>query len=50
MISRELNKVEHTAEKQSIRRMKEEQQRHQDHIKRKLRLRRQIEEVRKTKF
>uniref|UniRef100_A0A452U5V1 Uncharacterized protein n=1 Tax=Ursus maritimus TaxID=29073 RepID=A0A452U5V1_URSMA len=49
MISRELNKVEHTAEKQSIRRMKEEKQRHQDHIKRKLRLRRQIEEEWKTK-
>ncbi|XP_034504749.1 fibrous sheath-interacting protein 2 isoform X2 [Ailuropoda melanoleuca] len=49
MISRELDKVEHTAEKQSIRRMKEEQQRHQDHVKRKLRLRRQIEEEWKTK-
>lgn len=50
MISRELDKVEHTAEKQSILRMKEEEQQHQDHIRRKLGLRRQIEEVRKTKF
>ncbi|XP_030885958.1 fibrous sheath-interacting protein 2-like [Leptonychotes weddellii] len=49
MISRELDKVEHTAEKQSILRMKEEQQRHQDHIRRKLHLRRQIEEEWKTK-
>lgn len=50
MISRELGKVEHTAGKQSILRMKEEQHQRQDHIRRKLRLRRQIEEVRKTKF
>ncbi|XP_034861581.1 fibrous sheath-interacting protein 2-like [Mirounga leonina] len=49
MISRELDKVEHTAEKQSILRMKEEKQRHQDHIRRKLHLRRQIEEEWKTK-
>ncbi|XP_072599617.1 fibrous sheath-interacting protein 2-like [Vulpes vulpes] len=49
MISRELDKVEHTAEKQSILRMKEEEQQHQDHIRRKLGLRRQIEEEWKTK-
>ncbi|XP_047570917.1 fibrous sheath-interacting protein 2-like isoform X5 [Lutra lutra] len=49
MISRELGKGEHTAGKQSILRMKEEQHRHQDHIRRKLRLRRQIEEEWKTK-
>lgn len=50
MISKELDKVEHTAEKQSTFRMKEEELQHQDHITRKLSLRRQIEEVRKTKF
>ncbi|XP_027978550.1 fibrous sheath-interacting protein 2-like [Eumetopias jubatus] len=49
MIGRELDKVEPTAEKQSIVRMQEEQQRHQDHIRRKLHLRRQIEEEWKTK-
>ncbi|CAD7682740.1 unnamed protein product [Nyctereutes procyonoides] len=49
MISRELDKVEHTAEQQSILRMKEEEQQHQDHIRRKLGLRRQIEEEWKTK-
>ncbi|XP_059012825.1 fibrous sheath-interacting protein 2-like [Mustela lutreola] len=49
MISRELGKAEHTAGKQSILRMKEEQHRHQDHVRRKLRLRRQIEEEWKTK-
>ena len=50
MISRELDKVEHMAEEQSALQMKEEERRHRDHIKRKLRHRRQIEEVRKTKF
>ncbi|XP_032186524.1 fibrous sheath-interacting protein 2-like isoform X3 [Mustela erminea] len=49
MISRELGKAERAAGKQSVLRMKEEQHRHQDHVRRKLRLRRQIEEEWKTK-
>uniref|UniRef100_A0A8D1LAM1 Fibrous sheath-interacting protein 2 C-terminal domain-containing protein n=1 Tax=Sus scrofa TaxID=9823 RepID=A0A8D1LAM1_PIG len=49
MIGRELNKVEHIAEKQRKFRIKEEERRHQDHIRRKLSLRRQIEEEWKTK-
>ncbi|VFV32661.1 Hypothetical predicted protein, partial [Lynx pardinus] len=49
MISKELDKVEHTAEKQSTFRMKEEELQHQDHIRRKLSLHRQIEEGWKTK-
>uniref|UniRef100_A0A8C8XKS4 Uncharacterized protein n=1 Tax=Panthera leo TaxID=9689 RepID=A0A8C8XKS4_PANLE len=49
MISKELDKVEHTAKKQSTFRMKEEELQHQDHIRRKLSLRRQIEEGWKTK-
>ncbi|XP_040324118.1 fibrous sheath-interacting protein 2-like isoform X4 [Herpailurus yagouaroundi] len=49
MISKELDKVEHTAEKQSTFRMKEEELQHQDHIRRKLSLCRQIEEGWKTK-
>nr|XP_044619157.1 fibrous sheath-interacting protein 2-like [Equus asinus] len=49
MISRELDKVEHMAEEQSTLQMKEEERRHRDHIKRKLRLRRQIEEEWKKK-
>ncbi|XP_046529718.1 fibrous sheath-interacting protein 2-like [Equus quagga] len=49
MISRELDKVEHMAEEQSALQMKEEERRHRDHIKRKLRLRRQIEEEWKKK-
>ncbi|KAB1252627.1 Fibrous sheath-interacting protein 2 [Camelus dromedarius] len=49
MIRRELNKVEHTAEKQSIRPMKKEEKRHRDNIRRKLSLRRQIEQEWKMK-
>ncbi|XP_070461482.1 fibrous sheath-interacting protein 2-like isoform X4 [Equus przewalskii] len=49
MISRELDKVEHMAEEQSALQMKEEERRHRDHIKRKLRHRRQIEEEWKKK-
>ncbi|KAB0340864.1 hypothetical protein FD755_024662 [Muntiacus reevesi] len=49
MISLELNKLEHTAENQNILRIKEEEKRHRDHIRRKLSLRRQIEEEWKTK-
>uniref|UniRef100_A0A8C3VU46 Uncharacterized protein n=1 Tax=Catagonus wagneri TaxID=51154 RepID=A0A8C3VU46_9CETA len=49
MIGRELNKVEHMAEKQRKFRVKEEERRHRDHIRRKLSLCRQIEEEWKTK-
>ncbi|XP_072812453.1 fibrous sheath-interacting protein 2-like [Vicugna pacos] len=49
MIRRELNKAEHTAEKQSIHPMKKEEKRHQDNIRRKLSLRRQIEQEWKMK-
>ncbi|XP_060993516.1 fibrous sheath-interacting protein 2-like [Dama dama] len=49
MISLELNKLEHTAENQNVLRIKEEERRHRDHIRRKLSLQRQIEEEWKTK-
>ncbi|XP_059739709.1 fibrous sheath-interacting protein 2 isoform X2 [Bos taurus] len=48
MISLELNKLEHTAEKQNVLRIKEEERRHRDHVRRKLSLWRQTEEERKT--
>lgn len=50
MISRELDKVEHTAENQSKFQITEEERHRQDYIRRKLSLRRKIEEVRNTKF
>ena len=50
MISLELNKLEHIAEKQNVLRIKEEETRHQDHIRRKLSLWRQTEEVRNIKL
>lgn len=40
MISRELNKLEHMAEKENILQIKEEERGHWDHILRKLSLRR----------
>ncbi|XP_057573554.1 fibrous sheath-interacting protein 2-like [Hippopotamus amphibius kiboko] len=49
MVCGELNKLENMAEKQSILQIKEEERRHRDHIRRKLSLRRQIEEEWKTK-
>ncbi|KAJ1058131.1 hypothetical protein K5549_015728 [Capra hircus] len=49
MISLELNKLEHMAEKQNVLWIKEEERRHQDHIRGKLSLWRQIEEKWKTK-
>ncbi|XP_055419624.1 fibrous sheath-interacting protein 2-like isoform X3 [Bubalus kerabau] len=49
MTSLELNKLEHTAEKQNVLRIKEEERRHRDHVRRKLSLWRQIEEEWKTK-
>ncbi|KAJ1057977.1 hypothetical protein K5549_014502 [Capra hircus] len=49
IISLELNKLEHIAEKQNVLRIKEEETRHQDHIRRKLSLWRQTEEEWKTK-
>ncbi|XP_037676834.1 fibrous sheath-interacting protein 2-like [Choloepus didactylus] len=49
MFTRELDKVEHKDGKWSILRMKKEERRHQDHIRRKLSLRKQIEEEWKTK-
>ncbi|XP_045020444.1 fibrous sheath-interacting protein 2 isoform X8 [Bubalus bubalis] len=48
MISLELNKLEHMAEKQNVLWIKEEERLHRDHIRRKLSLRRQIEEKWKT--
>ena len=50
MISLELNKLGHMAEKQNILRIKEEERLHRDHIRRKLSLWRQTEEVRNTKL
>ena len=50
MISLELNKLEHMAEKQNVLWIKEEERRHRDHIRGKLGLWRQIEEVRNTKL
>ncbi|XP_015354021.1 fibrous sheath-interacting protein 2-like [Marmota marmota marmota] len=44
MISRELDKNENTTERQSALQMKEEERRHQEHLRRKLNLHRQIEE------
>ncbi|XP_077003058.1 fibrous sheath-interacting protein 2-like [Tamandua tetradactyla] len=49
MFTKELGKAEHKAEKWSKLRMKEEERRHRDHIRRKLSLRKQIEEEWKTK-
>ncbi|XP_023381266.1 fibrous sheath-interacting protein 2-like [Pteropus vampyrus] len=49
MISRELDKVEHTAENQSKFQIMEEERHRQDYIRRKLSLRRKIEEEWKTK-
>uniref|UniRef100_A0A8C5Y138 Uncharacterized protein n=1 Tax=Microcebus murinus TaxID=30608 RepID=A0A8C5Y138_MICMU len=49
MVGKEMDKIEHTAEKRSALRMKEEESRHRDHIRRKLHLRRQIEEEWKAK-
>ncbi|KAM9181081.1 fibrous sheath-interacting protein 2-like [Dugong dugon] len=49
MVRKELDKTEHTAEKQSTSRMMEEESQHRDHIRRKLSLRKQIEEEWKTK-
>ncbi|KAM4799719.1 fibrous sheath-interacting protein 2-like [Urocitellus parryii] len=49
MISRELDKNENTTERQSALQMKEEERRHQEHLRRKLNLHRQIEEEWKTK-
>ncbi|XP_058147116.1 fibrous sheath-interacting protein 2-like [Dasypus novemcinctus] len=49
MFTRELDKVERTAEKWNVLRMKEEERRHRDCIRRKLSLRKQIEEEWKTK-
>ncbi|XP_070640594.1 fibrous sheath-interacting protein 2-like isoform X8 [Bos indicus] len=48
MISLELNKLEHTAEKQNVLWIKEEERRYRDHVRRKLSLWRQTEEERKT--
>ncbi|KAG3272913.1 fibrous sheath-interacting protein 2 [Ictidomys tridecemlineatus] len=44
MISRELDKNENTTERQSALQMKEEERRHQEHLRRKLNLHKQIEE------
>nr|XP_040139655.1 fibrous sheath-interacting protein 2-like [Ictidomys tridecemlineatus] len=49
MISRELDKNENTTERQSALQMKEEERRHQEHLRRKLNLHKQIEEEWKTK-
>jgi hypothetical protein len=50
MINRELDKIEDTTERRSIVQVREEEQQHQDHLRRKLDLCRQIEEVNINKF
>ena len=50
MISRELEHLEHTAEEQRLIQMDREERRQREHTRRKLSLRRKIEEVRDNKF
>ncbi|MBZ3886124.1 Fibrous sheath-interacting protein 2 [Sciurus carolinensis] len=49
MISRELDKIENATERRSALRMREEERRHQEHLRRRLNLHRQIEEEWKSK-
>ena len=50
MIRKELEHLEHTAEEQRLLRMDREERRQREHARRKLNLRRKIEEVRDSKF
>lgn len=50
MIRKELEHLEHTAEEQRLLRMDREERRQREHARRKLSLRRKIEEVRDSKF